>query len=410
MVFTASAAHYNPAVTLAVAIRGKCAPVEAALYWLAQIAGAFAGGGVGLVVLPQGQTGGYPVLGAGVTTGQAFVAEAVLTLSLAHTILHVATASKQTGNSYYGLAIGWTVLSGAISVGGVSGGCFNPAVAMLTVANGAASSELWLHVVAPLAGGLFAGVLFRFTHPQEVQGPEAPAATMMSTRQALAPFVVEFVGTCMLAFTVGCAAAPSNGSGLAPLAIGAMLMTQVFMGGATSGGHYNPAVSLGALVRAAEGFTPRTALGYLAAQLAGGVAGGGLARAAVPAIGFPAVASQTTVGAAFVAELVATSFLVFVVLQAATNSKTQGNSFFGLAIGFTVCAMAVSVGGLSGGAFNPAVAMLALVSGSPLASSFWVYLVAPPLGGVVAGIAFRVVSFDEFAIESEAADVQTMTV
>jgi len=402
-----SGAHYNPAVTLAVYIRGKCTLQEALAFWPAQFVAGFAGGGVGLLALPSSYpSGGYPALGAGVSEGSAFLAELILTFALTHNILHVATSDKQANNSYYGLAIGWTVLSGAISVGSISGGCFNPAVAMLTVVNGEASSELWVHIVGPLLGGFISGVVFRATRPSETT-PEAPgsgeASVLKEQREALATYVLELIGTTLLSFTVACAASPSISSPLAPLSIGAMLMTQVFMGGPVSGGHYNPAVSLGCLVRGATGFKPLTFAIYVVVQLVAGMLGGVLARGVLDApIGYPAVAAGVEVGRAFVAELVATFFLVFVVLQSATNSKTGGNSFFGLAIGLTVAAMAISVGGISGGAFNPAVAMLGLVSDESLASSFWVYFVAPPLGGLLAGCTFRIVSFDEFTVDKDA--------
>ena len=122
--------------------------------------------------------------GADVTDTQALVAEAVYTFALCHTVLHVATSAVQEGNSYYGLAIGFTVLAGAVSVGGVSGGAFNPAVAMLSLVRLTYSSAFsdgwlavllsmraailggaWIHIAGPMGGGVLAGLLFRITHP-----------------------------------------------------------------------------------------------------------------------------------------------------------------------------------------------------------------------------------------------------
>merc|ERR1712070_1290257 len=83
--------------------------------------------------------------------GEIFVAELVLTFALSNVVLRVATLSSQSGNSYYGIAIGFTVLSGAFSVGGISGGCFNPAASLLNVIAGD-YDNYWVYVVGPLCG------------------------------------------------------------------------------------------------------------------------------------------------------------------------------------------------------------------------------------------------------------------
>ena len=135
-------------------------------------------------------------------------------------------------------------------------------------------------------------------------------------------------------------------------------------------------------------------------HLAGGVAGGGLACAVVPSIGYPAVARSLPVGRAIICELVASFFLVTTVLQTATSSRTSGNSFFGLAIGFTVVAMAITIGPISGGAFNPAVGVLGLTTASSLTDLLgaynWVYAAGPLGGGLVGALVYRIVTFDEF--------------
>lgn len=240
-----SGAMYNPAVSLAVLVRGKLPPCEFVAYVLAQLVGALIGGGSASVLEAQWGTGiGFPALAPGVTAGSAFLAEAIWTFSLCNTILHVATSTRQANNSYYGLAIGFTVLSGALAVGGVSGGCFNPAVALLAVFQpdlDVAVRHLYVSILGPLVGGALAGALFRITHPQEVHGRASGSA------RGLAPLATEFVGTFMLALAIATSA--GVGSPLAPFAIGAMLMCQVYTGGATSGAHYNPAVTIGVLAR-----------------------------------------------------------------------------------------------------------------------------------------------------------------
>ncbi len=202
-------------------------------------------------------------------------------------------------------------------------------------------------------------------------------------------YVTEFIGTFGLVFTVGCAVL--GGSSLAPLAIGAVLMTLVYAGGHISGAHYNPAVTLGVLLR---GKMPASdAVPYWISQLAGGFLAAWLARFVVnpnPA-GVHALSLSGAHGifAALLAEFIFTFALVYVVLNVATSRDQPNNHFFGLAIGFTVAAGAAAVGGISGGAFNPAVAFGGMLMGFLGWSNFWIYLIAEVLAAVVAALVFR---------------------
>ena len=87
--------------------------------------------------------------------------------------------------------------------------------------------------------------------------------------------------------------------------------------------------------------------------------------------------------------VVARGELVYVVLNSATAKGTSGNSFFGLAIGFTVMIGAFAVGGVSGGAFNPAVAVGLAVMGLVSTPSIWIHIVADLLGGAAAAMVFK---------------------
>jgi aquaporin Z len=200
-------------------------------------------------------------------------------------------------------------------------------------------------------------------------------------------YVTEFIGTFGLVFTVGCAV--MSGSSLAPLAIGAVLMVLVYAGGHISGGHYNPAVSLGVFLR---GKLDRSDLGrYWAAQFAAAFLAAWLARFTVnPGVVHTLSTSGAhAVFAAMLAEFVFTFALVYVVLNVATSSDQPNNQFFGLAIGFTVGAGAFAVGGISGGAFNPAVAFGAMLMGILNWGNFYIYLIGNALGGVLAALVFR---------------------
>jgi aquaporin Z len=199
-------------------------------------------------------------------------------------------------------------------------------------------------------------------------------------------YVTEFIGTFGLVFTVGTAV--RSGSSLAPLAIGAVLMVLVYAGGHISGAHYNPAITLGVLLR---GKLPASdTLPYWASQLVAAFFAGLLARFAVakPAFGLHAITGAHGIFAALLVEFIFTFALVYVVLNVATSKEQPNNHFFGLAIGFTVAAGAAAVGGISGAAFNPAVAVGAMLAGVLSWSNIWIYLIADLLGAVAAAFAF----------------------
>jgi aquaporin Z len=202
----------------------------------------------------------------------------------------------------------------------------------------------------------------------------------------LRKYATEFIGTFFLVFTI-CTAVQS-GSSLAPLAIGLVLAAMVFAGGHISGAHYNPAVTVAVWIRGR--LASREVLPYMAAQVAGAAAAAAMARLVVDQ---PSVTAFHATGrhlmAAFVAELLVTFALAYVVLNVATSKDHPNNSFYGLAIGFTVLAGAFAVGGVSGGVFNPAVAVGVSAAGLVSWSMIWLYLVANLAGGALAGMAFR---------------------
>src|SRR5262245_43956847 len=204
-------------------------------------------------------------------------------------------------------------------------------------------------------------------------------------------YITEFIGTFFLVLTVCCAVL--SGAPLAPLAIGAVLATMIFAGGHISGGHYNPAVTLAVFIRGQLGM--RDVGPYMAAQLLGAVAAAGVSRYLIDTKPVAFDVPDDRIGAAFVAELLFTFALAYVVLNVATSRAHPQNSFYGLAIGFTVLAGAVAVGAVSGGAFNPAVGLGVSVAGLASWSLIWIYLIATLLGGAAAGYAFRYLNPDD---------------
>ncbi len=199
-------------------------------------------------------------------------------------------------------------------------------------------------------------------------------------------YVTEFIGTFGLVFTVGTAV--MGGATFAPLAIGAALMVLVYAGGHISGAHYNPAVSLAAFLRGR--LSSADLIPYWVAQAAGALVAAGAATYVVNPPSFPALyMSGRAIGAGLVAEFIFTFALCYVVLNVATSKDNAGNSFYGLAIGFTIFVGAASVGRISGGAFNPAVALGASVMGLFSWSNIWIYLLADFAGGAAAAFVFR---------------------
>ncbi len=205
-------------------------------------------------------------------------------------------------------------------------------------------------------------------------------------------YITEFIGTFFLVLTIGMVVIGGKGD-FAPLAIGSALMVMIFAGGHISGAHYNPAVTLAVLLR---GKIPLTeAIGYMIVQISGAV----IASVVVMYLlndKIPEMAVEMTNSTkGLLAEFLGTFALAYVVLNVATSKATSGNSFYGLAIGFTVLTMAFAFGAVSGGAFNPAVAigisMLKLTSWN----SIWVYLVGCFGGASVAALIFRICNPDD---------------
>ena len=201
-------------------------------------------------------------------------------------------------------------------------------------------------------------------------------------------YIVELIGTFFLVLTVGCTVISPGAGDLAPLAIGASLMVMIFAGGHISGGHYNPAVTLGVWMRGK--CDTKDIVPYWVAQLIGAL----LAAVIVKFFkgGVTLTPSNPPVLAALLAEFLFTFALVYVVLHTATAKGTAGNSFYGLAIGMTVMTGAFAVGNISGGAFNPAVALGISIMGLAAWTSIWIFWVAELVAGAAAAVVFKAVN------------------
>jgi len=202
-------------------------------------------------------------------------------------------------------------------------------------------------------------------------------------------YLVEFIGTFFLVLTIGMTVIdPVVAAGFAPLAIGSALMIMIYAGGHVSGGHYNPAVTTAVWLRGrcATVDVPF----YFIAQVLGATAA---AFVTLYLKGNPSLTpKEVVVAPALIAELIGTFALAYVVLNVATAKGTAGNSNYGLAIGFTVTVMAYALSGISGGAFNPAVAVGGTLMHLVKASNLWIYFVANLAAGVFAALVFKLVN------------------
>jgi aquaporin Z len=201
-------------------------------------------------------------------------------------------------------------------------------------------------------------------------------------------WLVEFIGTFFLVYVIGCVSLQEHLL-LGPLAIGASLMVMIFAGGHISGAHYNPAVTLGVWVRGA--CSTIEASFYVVAQVIGAIVAS-LAAGFLLGHGSAPAASTVTAAQVMLAETLGTFALVYTVLNVATAPATSGNSFYGLAIGFAVFTQAVAVGKVSGGAFNPAVAIGVTLLGLANGANLSMYWLSEFLGATLAAVFFLVLN------------------
>jgi aquaporin Z len=161
-----SGAHYNPAVSLAVWIRGKLSVGDLLGYWMSQLAGAILAAIVVANIFGIEGPSSCKVPDDGIVQG--LIAEFVGTFALAYVVLNVATAKGTAGNSFYGIAIAGTVLAMATVIGKFSGGAYNPAVAVgLSIQKTFCWSQLWIYVAGCFSGAVLAALVFKMNNPDD---------------------------------------------------------------------------------------------------------------------------------------------------------------------------------------------------------------------------------------------------
>jgi len=330
---------------------------------------------------------------------QAGAAEFLYTFMLCFVVLNVAASKKHAGaNQFYGLAIGFVVIAGGYGAGHISGGCFNPAVAIGIDVSSAGVGFGWCipYTIFEFVGAAVAAVLFKVCRPEE-GNDEITEASQIEPYPIASKVVSEFLGTYFLVLTVGLNVI--GGSKAPVFSIASSLMCMIFALGTCSGAHFNPAVTI-AIVASGRGACPPADAGiYIPVQIVAGIAAAftysGMEGKAFPlgpgkGYGWPEVA---------VAEIMFTFLLCFVVLSVATV-KSPLSEYFGLAIGSCVTAGGYAIGAISGGSLNPAVSFGIGVSGAALAKGRWenmlIYSVLEIIGGGIAAGVFMATHPSEY--------------
>jgi len=404
-----SGANFNPAVSFALGLAKKMKWPDVAAYIGVQIAaGICAGlvyGGMFWNVFNLAPASGFSWV-------QAALAEIIYTMMLCFVVLNCAASKMHAGkNQFYGIAIGFVVIAGGYGAGHISGGCFNPAVAIGIDTSSAGLGWGWCvaYAVWEFIGAAIAVALFQACRPEERDQEETGSQgqkwmKMPPSEQETYPMnsrlISEFLGTYILVLTVGLNVI---GGSKAPVwSIAASLMCMIFALGSCSGAHFNPAVTV-AISFSGRGVIIPSQLGkYIAAQLAGGILGSVTYAVMEKGEVFPLQpgAGHTWISA-YLAEMVFTFLLCYVVLSVATVAKPNVlTEFFGLAIGSCVTAGGYAIGAVSGGSLNPAVSAgigLSSLGGGHGIFHMFVYIIFELLGGVIAATLFKVTHESEYA-------------
>ena len=368
---------------------------------------------------------------AAVDSATSFAAEVIGVAVLCFVMLHTTTTRASANNSFFGIAAGFSVLSALSTFGSLSGGAFNPAIAMLYVSYPSSatlpSGTIGRFWSAGLLGAAIASVLFRVTAlASEFRRADTGISyryqnTCGATISAyFGHYFMEVIGTTYLALVVSIMRSASDNSAnafdtvltlstqpLAALSLGAAYTAMVSVGGHSSGGHYSPSLSVAVMIRSianetgkdgdSNGFGIVRTFGYVGMQVLGGFCGGWLANyLGHSGCLMPPSAAITDgslkAGPVWAAEALGSAVLVFVVCHVATLTSTTGNSYFSMAAGFALAVCTMVFSGISGGVFNPAIAlglgvtMPTTLGDSACADYMWVYVGASfvgAIGGVV---------------------------
>lgn len=403
-----SGAHFNPAVSIASFVSMRLSFGELMVYMLVQLLGAALGTTAYSLLFYQSFNIAPMV---GFHWYQAALAELFYTMMLCFVVLSTVlpqTSDRQnqdTPPQFAPLAIGLVLIAGAHGAGAISGGCFNPAIALAVDVSSAGLGFGWsiAYIGYEFMGAALAGVFYRLCRPTEF-GQRDPGWPVKRQEVRLSHLVSEFIGTFLLTLTVGLNVL--SGSRCGAWSIGAALMVMIYANGDISGAHFNPAVTLAVVATGRhESDVPNPAKGaiYMIVQFLAGI----LAAWMFALMFHWETFSLGPVGeygwaSRFPVEVFFTFVLCLTVLSvAATKVKKVQDEYFGIAIGFSISVGGYVVGIVSGGTMNPAVTLGVATTGILCAkcmSVWWslVYILAEFLGGLLAAIVFRVCRPEEY--------------
>jgi len=391
-----SGANFNPAVSLALGIAKKLEWKDVGIYMGCQTAGGISAGLVYSLVLKSFNLAPTP----GFAWWQAGLAELLYTFMLCFVVLNVACSKKHAGqNQFYGLAIGFVVVAGGYGAGHISGGCFNPAVAIGIDVSSFHLGFGWCiaYTVFEFIGAALAAVVFQVCRPEEKEEDAAcPADYELASK-----VVSEFLGTYFLVLTVGLNVI--GGSKAPVFSIAASLMCMIFALGTCSGAHFNPAVTIAIVASGRDKCSPKDAGIYIVVQLIAGIAAAFTYSAMEGGKSFPLAPGKGYGWAeAAIAEIMFTFLLAFVVLSVATVESPL-SEYFGLAIGSCVTAGGYAIGAVSGGSLNPAVSVgicashAAFGGGAGIFVNCLIYSVFEIIGGCIAAGIFMATHPSEYS-------------
>jgi len=391
-----SGANFNPAVSLALGIAKKLEWKDVGIYMGCQVAGGICAGLVyGLALWDVFNLAPTP----GFAWWQAGLAEFLYTFMLCFVVLNVACSRVHAGkNQFYGLAIGFVVVAGGYGAGHISGGCFNPAVAIGIDVSSAGLGFGWCFVYTffEFLGAAVAAVLFQVCRPEDFDEAKEPGVYELPQK-----IVSEFLGTYFLVLTVGLNVI--GGSKAPVFSIAASLMCMIFALGTCSGAHFNPAVTIAIVVAGRDKCPPKDAGIYIVVQIIAGIAAAFTYSLMEGGKSFPLAPGKGYGWAeAAVAEIMFTFLLAFVVLSVATVQSPL-SEYFGLAIGSCVTAGGYAIGAVSGGSLNPAVSCgisashAAFGGGVGLLVNCVIYSIFEIIGGCIAAGVFMATHPSEYS-------------
>jgi aquaporin Z len=395
----ASGANFNPAVSFALGLAGK---MDEGWFQVGAYSGVQFFAAIVAAFCYKGLFGDVFLLGPskGNSAGNMMSSEFFYTFLLVFAVLNTAASKKIGGkNQTYGLAIGFSIIAGAYGAGAISGGCFNPAVAVGIASSSLSLNWVLLYILAELAGAFIAVVAFKLVRPEE-KDPDAKAPQQYEMQSKL---IGEFLGTFILVLTVGLNVLCESKA--AAFSIAASLMCMIYAIGDISGGHFNPAVTVAILFAGRGNIAPAEAGSYIVSQIVGGVVAAftyaGMHGGSTFALGPGPGHSWATAG---FAEVVFTFVLTFVVLCVATVKKQPAPELIGFAIGSCVTVGGFAIGKVSGGSLNPAVSVGIASADLMNGGQFWqalVYAVFECAGGALAAGVFGIVYPGEYSDAKE---------